>query len=461
MERHADHVPFVSSGPYPLRAGNYVRPLVDGEPAFRRICQAVEAARKSVWVTVAFIERDVRMPDGRGTFFDVLDRARARGVDVRAIFWRCPELEAVEPGSHFSGTDEERAWLAGRGSRFLARWDRAQKLYCHHQKSWLVDAGEPGEVAFVGGINLQQSSVVAPGHAPAAGQDHTHDVYVELRGPAATDVHHNFVQRWNESSERDAGHGLWPDATSQDDLAFPSRLSAAAGQVPVQIQRTVRRGMYRDGTPTPGGARFAIEDGDYSILDQYLRALETARSSIYIEDQAIGAPQIVDALDAALRRDVEVVFLVPGQANEAMAAGLRNPENDAFRQALAGLGSHPNFALVAIAASTPAGEYRDIYVHSKIALVDDAWCTIGSTNIANRSFYGDTELNASFWHQPTVRALRRELLHEHTGADTAALDDRAALRLYAEHARKNAARRTRGEPLDGLAFALDPSTYAR
>ena len=32
MERDGAHVPFVSSGPYPIRAGNAVRPLVDGEP---------------------------------------------------------------------------------------------------------------------------------------------------------------------------------------------------------------------------------------------------------------------------------------------------------------------------------------------------------------------------------------------------------------------------------------------
>ena len=38
---------------------------IDGERAFREICQAVEAARKSVWVTVAFLKGDVQMPDGR------------------------------------------------------------------------------------------------------------------------------------------------------------------------------------------------------------------------------------------------------------------------------------------------------------------------------------------------------------------------------------------------------------
>ena len=88
VERDAAHIPFVTRSSYPLRGGNQVTPLVDGEPAFRRICEALEAARASAWVTVAFLERGVQMPDGRGSFFDVLDRAVGRGVDVRVIFWR-------------------------------------------------------------------------------------------------------------------------------------------------------------------------------------------------------------------------------------------------------------------------------------------------------------------------------------------------------------------------------------
>jgi cardiolipin synthase A/B len=460
MDRDAVHVPFVSSGSYPLRAGNAVQPLVDGEPAFRRICQAVEAAHKSVWVTVAFLERALQLPDGRGSFFDVLDRAFGRGLDVRALFWRCPEFEELEPGAHFSGTEEERAWLAGRDTRFLARWDRAHKLYCHHQKSWLIDAGEASEVSFVGGINLDQSSVSAPGHA-APGRQHVHDIYLELRGPSATDVHHNFVQRWNESSERCEAHGSWPLVTTEHDLAFPVRASAARGDVAAQIQRTVRRGLYRDGTATPGGRDFAIDGGDYSIRDQYLHAIAAARRSIYIEDQAIASIEVIDALDAALRREVAVAFLVPGNPNPGMSAALRDPGKPALRDALAALGQYPHFTLAAIATNPEPGAYRDVYVHSKIALIDDAWCTIGSTNIANRSFYGDTELNASIWHAATVRGLREELFAEHLGPDATDHDDRTALRLFATRARDNARRRGQHEALVGLAVAVDPATYAR
>jgi hypothetical protein len=69
-------------------------------------------------------------------------------------------------------------------------------------------------------------------------------------------------------------------------------------------------------------------------------------------------------------------------------------------------------------------------------------------------------MNASFLDASVARALRCELFAEHLGADTSQLDDRAALRLYAEVARCNRAKRDTGDAgWQGLAFALDPVAY--
>jgi len=455
----ASHIPHSNVGSYPLRYGNFISPLVDGEPAFRRICQAVEAARYSVWVTVAFIEMDFQMPDGRGSLFDVLERAQARGLDVRVIFWRINDGAGFAEHTVFSGSSAHRSWLQNRGSRFLARWDRAQKHYCHHQKTWLIDAGQPSEIAFVGGINLDKSSMVSPGHSSGDGP-HTHDVYVEVRGPAATDVHHNFVQRWNEASERTLPDGGWPDGHSQSRLDFPRELSAVAGQVTVQIQRTVRPGHYTDSTATPGGKPFPIQTGELTLYDQYLKAIDAARRTIYIENQALASLEIVQKLDAALARGVEVVFLMPADANAAMSQWRARPQSKPFFDQLAALGRHPNFTLAGIAAPGEDGALRKVYVHAKVALIDDSWATIGSCNVANRAFFGDTELNASFWDPEVVRNLRCELLREHLAVDTSTLDDQSAFALYRNTARDNLARYRIAGSLAGLVFALDPATYA-
>jgi hypothetical protein len=60
-----------------------------------------------------------------------------------------------------------------------------------------------------------------------------------------------------------------------------------------------------------------------------------------------------------------------------------------------------------------------------------------------------------------VRALRADLLAEHSDLDTRALDDASALRALGERARANRDRRARGQALEGLACALDPTSYAR
>ncbi len=457
MNPDTSHIPSVASGAYPVREGNLVRPLVDGEPAFRRICEAVEGARSSVWVTVAFIDQDVQMPDGRGSFFDVLDRAVERGLDVRALFWRFePHGSPRIVQAAFRGDEEERGWLQQRGSRFLARWDH-NPGYCHHQKSWVIDAGQPGETAFVGGINLHTNSVVAVGHPYLEHMwGSTHDVYVELRGPAATDVHHNFAQRWNEASERDHDHGVWQ---APDDLPFPTSASRSAGAASVQLTRTVRAGAYSDGTPPPDGEPHAIANGDGSILDQYVAAIDAARESIYFENQAIGSPVVVARIEEALKREVEVTFLVPGRPPPDMTIARKHPSSAPFFEQLAQLGRYPNFLLAGVAGNVRPGQYHDIYVHAKVALIDDVWATIGSTNIANRSFHRDTELNASFWDPGTARALRVELLQEHLDEDTREMNVREAMARYRDVAAANQERRRSGEPLRGLAFAIDPAGY--
>ncbi len=460
----AAHIPPARESSYPVREGNAVVPLVDGIPAFTRICEAIEAATTSVWVTVAFLERAFRMPGGRGSLFDVLDKAAARGLDVRALFWSEPDIEdQIADEEHFPACEENTHFLVSRGSGIRARWDRVPK-YCQHQKSWMIDAGTPGEVAFVGGINLDAGSVVAPGHPhdpdiePGKG---IHDLYLEIRGPAATDVVHNFVQRWNEASEREGPHGLYPDAARCDELAFPEALSAAAGETPVQITRSVLAGLYRNDHPTPGGERYAIGEGEYSVREQYLSAIDSAKRTIYLENQLLFCPRTIDALGEALIRGVVVTVLVPRVTMPEVVAARAHPRSGLLFDGLANLGEHEGFLFAGLASNRGPGVYEDVYVHAKYASIDDAWVTIGSTNTMFRSFKGDTELNASFWDPGIARALRCQLLDEHFGEDTRGLGDVAAFERYREVARANRQRRKAREPMQGQVFEMDPNAWAR
>ena len=338
-----------ASGTYPRRDGNRVQPLIGGHEAFRRIAEAVDAARRRVWLTVAFYADDFRLPDGRG-LFELLESAAARGVDVRAVFWQ-PNRESAGFGSTYPIEAPARPSLK-------MRWDRASGPYCHHQKSWTVD-----DTAFVGGINLTAWALKR------------HDAYVEIDGPSAADVEHNFVQRWNGASERHA----------PDDLPLPGSVGAACGPSTVQIQR-----MFLD---------------DRSILEQYERAIDAARHSIYIENQAIPIPPIAARLEAALERGVEVLLLVPAEPEEHVHAARKDLAQRALFDGLEALGRHPRFRLAGL----------PVYVHCKLMIVDALWATIGSCNLHAYSMGGHSEMNASIWDAALARDLRDRLRRRHEG----------------------------------------------
>jgi phosphatidylserine/phosphatidylglycerophosphate/cardiolipin synthase-like enzyme len=449
--------PFVNTGAYPTRSGNHIWPWIDGEPAFRRICEAIEAAQQSVWATVTFMWPSFQMPDGRGTALDVLERAARRGIDVRVIFWRPDDETASLRRNAFWGSPDHFEVLSQRYPQLKIRWDRAHPGYCQHQKTWLIDANRDAATSFVGGINLNPHSLVMPSHS---GEGHNHDVYVELAGPAVADVHHNFVQRWNEASEHNSSDGRWGNR-SDEDLVFPDCTPPERGAAYVQIQRTIHPGRYSNGHPPPSGPAFDVAWGEKTNLDQYCAAIRWACRTIYIENQYVEVPEIVAALDNALARGVEVILLLPAVPDISSSAPVTQ-ERIAFLKSRARLASYDTFSLCGIAGLGVDGRRKPVYVHSKLMLVDDEWATVGSCNLHHYSLFGNGELNAAFWDPEAVRAMRIELFQEHLATDTSEMDDTGALLLFRRIARENRQRPERSDAdWQGLAFSLDVATYGQ
>ena len=448
-----DELPlFVTTGSYPTRGGNAVRLLIDGEAAFRRICEAIETARHSVWVTVTFMWADVQMPGGRGAPLDVLERAARRGVDVRVIFWRPDaETKSLERNA-FWGSPAQLELLRKRYPKLSVRWDRAEPGFCQHQKTWLLDAGEDSQCAFTGGINLNPHSMVAAGHR---GEGQNHDLYLELSGPAVVDVDHNFVQRWNEASERHTTDGCHGERGKLE-LKFPTELPEERGAVTVQIQRTTHPNRYRHGQAPVGGVPFEIARGERTNLEQYLLMIQSAKRTIYIENQAIEVLEILDALRQALERGVEVLLVMP--APRDLLPSTTSSEPYVFDAAQAAFGGFERFTLAGIVGVGDDGQRKPVHVHSKLMLVDDTWATVGSANLHRYSLFGNSELNAAIWSPEAVREFRIALFSEHRAMDTSGLDDVSALQAFRKVALENRRRLAEGDHAwQGLAFSLEPA----
>lgn len=438
MTADVSYIPATTSGPYPARPGNRVRAFIDGPQIMRRIGEAIAQARHSIWLTVAFYSDDFLLPDGQEPLFDVLDRAVARGVDVRLLIWR-PNPETAPSPRMFGGSPEQRALLAKRGSRLKIRWDRAATVFCQHQKSWVIDAGQPSETSFVGGLNLTSVAL------------RLHDVYVEVTGPSATDVRHNFVERWNEASDRHASDGNW-GCDASDELPYADQPRPACGPSTVQVQRML------------DARRYPPARVERSILEQYQRAIDAARRTIYLQNQAIPMPEVARHLLAAVERGVDVVMLVPAIAEQYVYEARNEARNDPQQAArfwgIEALGRHDNFTLAGLTEHRN-GMRRAAYVHAKIMLIDDVWATVGSCNLHPFSLAGHTEMNASIWDATVALELRRRLFAQHLGVDTAAMEDRAALQLFVDAAHKNRLKlEAHKEDWQGSVFSLSPERYA-
>jgi phosphatidylserine/phosphatidylglycerophosphate/cardiolipin synthase-like enzyme len=74
------------------------------------------------------------------------------------------------------------------------------------------------------------------------------------------------------------------------------------------------------------------------------------------------------------------------------------------------------------AAGTSGYRYLPIYVHAKVAIIDDEWIMIGSANLNRRGLATDTEIAVQAVDPQIARSLRVDLWSEHLGLDPAVID---------------------------------------
>jgi len=401
----------------PARAGNEVELLVDGSEALPRIADAIASAQRSVWVAGWFFTPEFDLGhDGRAKLHDLLAGVAER-ADVRVLAWAGAPLPLFHPDRR--EVRECRDRLLRDAALKMALDSRERPMHCHHEKLVIVD----GEVAFVGGIDLTSYAgdrFDTPEHPPR-GSVGWHDAVACVRGPAVADVAGHFGLRWHEVT----GEAL-------PDVAAP----APAGTVELQVVRTVPERIYD-----------ALPDGEFSILESYLRALRGARRLVYLENQFLWSPEIVSVLAGKLRRPPDdrfrLVVLLPPKPNNG---------NDDTRGQLG----------VLIAADGGAGRFlactlyqegadaKPVYVHAKIGIVDDEWLTVGSANLNEHSLFNDTEMNVVAHDAALAKSLRLRLWSEHLDADQAELEgDPADLidERWKPLAEEGLQRRQRGLPL--------------
>lgn len=318
-------------------AGNSITLLKNGVDFFPALEAAIDSARVEVHLETYIFADDVT---GR-RIAAALARAAQRGAVVRVVadgfgsrdFFPAAMIAALEK----SGVEVliYRPDLA----RFSFRRYRLRRM---HRKIAVID----GETGFIGGINIIDDTNT-PNHTPPR-----YDYAVKLTGPLVQEL-------------RPVVHRLWQILTWTN---FRSRLYCTFPKLP---------------PAGPAGthlAALAIRDNlrhRNDIEAAYIDAIDNARDEVIIANAYFfpGAT-FRRALANAAARGVRVSLLLQGRVEYRWL-------HHATRALYGAL----------LANGVQIIEYHKSFMHAKVAVIDDAWATVGSSNIDPFSFMLSREAN--------------------------------------------------------------------
>ncbi len=339
--------------PVEFTAHNKVTLLYCGAEYFPALIAAVDAARFEIYLETYIFTLD----ETGNQVKDVLIRAARRGVNVNVI------TDWLGTG-HRQSVLLNKALREGRvNHRVFNAWFR-RGITRTHRKICVVDR----QVAFLGGLNINYDHVSDDGFdtpLPAPRWDFA----VKINGPLVASIHYEMQAHWMLLT----GLGLkyrWERF----------------------LERRTTGVTVEDG---PALAALVVRDNlrnRRTIQKTYLKALGNARKSALLANPYF-APgrKLRDGLARAAARGVDVTLLIGvGQFR--------------IQDAVA-----HSFYPKLLKSGVKVVEYRKTQLHGKVAVVDDEWATVGSSNWDGLSLLINQEANVVVKDHDFAQALRKHI----------------------------------------------------
>jgi cardiolipin synthase len=335
----------------PWIGGNRVQLLESGEQFFPRVFESIARARSEVLIeTFILFEDEVGLELHR-----VLVEVARRGVDVHLTIdgYGAPDLSP----HYISGLTQVGVKVHVFDPRPKLWGFRTNLFRRMHRKIVVVD----GSIAYVGGINYAVDQLKSSG--PTGKLDHS----VELEGPIAPHIR-RFVR---------------------ETLGL---------HVPEQHRWFHRHAASEREVPAVGDATvlFVTRDNNVHTNDierHYRIALRASRKRVWIAN-AYFFPgfRLLHQMRRAARRGVDVRIVVQGEPDMAVVK---------FGASM--LYHH------LLRAGVKIYEYTERPMHSKVALTDDEWATVGSSNLDPLSLSLNLEANVIIRDREFNRTLGEHL----------------------------------------------------
>jgi len=356
-DRAAHHLAVLAAqGNTDLYRGNAARLLVDGPATFAAMKAAINAARHRVLLeSYIFEDTGIAAEIGRMLIAKV-----EQGLSVALLY---DAVGSIGSDPQFFDALRARGVLVCAFNpvnpvQRLGYWGINHR---NHRKVLVADS----DVAFTGGINISQVYSSGSGGSGSKGSslfgksakagkngdalsEGWRDTQIELKGPVVAALAMTFGQTWREQG------------CKGELRAAPVPRQATAGDRIVKILPS---------HPTAGKNRI------YTTL---LAAIGAAQHSVHLTMAYFApGPEMLAALQAAARRGVKVVMVLPGQSDFALV-----------------LHAGRSYYGELLAAGVEIHELARAVLHAKTAVIDGVFSTVGSSNMDWRSFVDNSELDA-------------------------------------------------------------------
>lgn len=386
--------------------------VVDAADYYHFIREAMEQAERRIlligWDFDTRISLEPR-PTGSGkTLGDfLLDLARvkpARKIDI--LKWNFGALKQLLRPSALAMLYR---WHRTRAITF--KFDSAHPKGCsHHQKIVVIDDC----FAVCGGIDTSTARWDTRDHLDddphrrlPNGKPYTpwHDVTMLMDGACAGALAELGRERWQRATNETLA------AIEQCPEHWPEDVGVMFEDVDIAIART--RAEY-EGVP---------EIREIEAL--YIDMIAAAKRFIYLENQYLTSGKIAAAIAERMKEAYppEIVVVMPRQADGWLEQRAMDAARVRLARAVGKVDTGNRFRIYVPVTKGGA----DIYVHAKVAIVDDRFLRVGSSNMNNRSLGLDSEcdvvidtaLPANANCGDAIAALRTSLMAEHLGVDEA------------------------------------------
>jgi cardiolipin synthase len=339
---------------------NKVEILTNGTQFYPAMRDAIAAAQMSINLEAYILQPG----DAADALADaMIERARA-GVEVRVV------LDSIG-SSRLRNTVARR--LAAEGCKVAfyqpMTWYRLHRLNNRtHRELLVVD----GSVAFTGGAGIADWW-----YKPTRGRT-WRDTMARIEGPIVAALQGTFAENWLEGcGEILTGPRHWPElrpAGPTEAMLVKSSPSDRATVSRVVFQMLIEGAVTSVDVSTP-----------YFLPDRSMRK----------------------ALVRAARRGVRVRVIVPGAETDQRFVRLASRRM--FHELLDG--------------GVRIFEYRPSMTHVKALLIDGIWAVVGTTNVDNRSFEHNDEVNVAFREAAVTARLGRDFEADLAASDEITLED--------------------------------------